>query len=105
VLHGGKKHPLSPQKSPESPLRQVCSARTLTIMKKTIPSVTASSFPERCAILIHGHNVEVPAFFKAWIYDNQPNENNQEPPNNLRDILGTPIISETEGREVAPFIS
>ena len=35
-------------------------------------------FPDRCVLVVRGDNIEVPAFFKSWIYEESEESINPE---------------------------
>ncbi len=43
----------------------------------------APPLPDGCVIRIHGQNIEVPAIFKSWIFDEPQMETLQDPVDDL----------------------
>jgi hypothetical protein len=48
-------------------MKNKCTARNVSRRNSAPP------LPDHCAIVVPGHNIEVSAIFKAWIYD-EPEE-------------------------------
>jgi len=58
--------------------------------------VESRSCVDRCVIIIPSHSIEVPVFFKAWIYGEPEHEIKEEPQNKPKEILDADAVHVTE---------